>query len=58
MNIVRGRGNRRRSFEFPCATIVNRSPAHEQKAALTLLCEYLNIDKEMPAPEPILEGAA
>jgi len=44
MNIVTGRGNRRKSFVFPDASIVNRSPEKEQKEALTLLCNILGVD--------------
>lgn len=43
MNIVHGRGRRRRSFVFPCADIVNKSPPSEQKAGLELLCQFLNV---------------
>ena len=43
MLIVTGRGKNRKTFEYPCAVIVNRSPKHEQKMGLALLCEMLGV---------------
>ena len=43
MRIVVGRGNKRNTFDLPCATIVNRSPKAEQVQARDLVCSLLRI---------------
>lgn len=43
MNIVAGRGQRRSTFVFPHASIVNKSPVAEQEAARDMLCRKLGV---------------
>lgn len=43
MHIVNGRGNHRRVFVFPDASIVNRSPPDQQVAARNLLCDMMKV---------------
>lgn len=49
MNIVTGSGKDRKVFEFPHASIVNRSPVEQQEAAKNLLCNMLHIPLEKSA---------
>ncbi len=49
MNIITGSGGSRKVFEFPHASIVNRSPVEEQEAAKALLCRMLKIPTETAA---------
>jgi len=43
MVIVAGRGNRRKTLELPCSSIVKNSSAKEQKQAVSLVCSMLGI---------------
>lgn len=43
MRIVTGSGNDRKVFNFPHASIVNRSSKAEQQAGKELLCNLLNV---------------
>ncbi len=43
MMIIRGRGNKAKRFEMPCAELVKRSPEDQQKQGRDLLCDLLGI---------------
>lgn len=44
MNIVTGRGNNRRVVSLPCAAVVKAAPEKDQKEAVSLVCEILQIN--------------
>jgi hypothetical protein len=43
MMIVKGRGNRRKTFEMPTGEIVRRSPPEQQRDALNMLLNVMGM---------------